>query len=289
MDMFTGVRVNQVSKEIIDFLYKNKEIEIWDNRYNWYQNLYVVLKDETGTSSSALARVKKNKIVLLDKDIKAGSLCPRNKEQRMAIDALMDDSVKVVVLTGRAGTGKTIMTLAAAINKIESRSYNKIILTKPMSQVTKYDIGALPGDVNDKFKPYLDNYFGNLEFMFGDTGIDGKQKAQSILEQYRVEFVPLQLIRGCSWHNAFILADECQTLDHHEMVTLGTRVGEGSKIVIMGDLAQRDEKISKESTGIYKFINDEKAKNSEFVASIELLKSERGEVSALFGDIFEAY
>jgi len=289
MDMFTGVRVNQVSKEIIDFLYKNKEIEIWDNRYNWYQNLYVVLKDETGTSSSALARVKKNKIVLLDKDIKAGSLCPRNKEQRMAIDALMDDSVKVVVLTGRAGTGKTIMTLAAAINKIESRSYNKIILTKPMSQVTKYDIGALPGDVNDKFKPYLDNYFGNLEFMFGDTGIDGKQKAQSILEQYRVEFVPLQLIRGCSWHNAFILADECQTLDHHEMVTLGTRVGEGSKIVIMGDLAQRDEKISKESTGIYKFINDEKATNSEFVASIELLKSERGEVSALFGDIFEAY
>ena len=287
--MFTGVRVNQVSKEIIDFLYKNKEIEIWDNRYNWYQNLYVVLKDETGTSSSALARVKKNKIVLLDKDIKAGSLCPRNKEQRMAIDALMDDSVKVVVLTGRAGTGKTIMTLAAAINKIESRSYNKIILTKPMSQVTKYDIGALPGDVNDKFKPYLDNYFGNLEFMFGDTGIDGKQKAQSILEQYRVEFVPLQLIRGCSWHNAFILADECQTLDHHEMVTLGTRVGEGSKIVIMGDLAQRDEKISKESTGIYKFINDEKATNSEFVASIELLKSERGEVSALFGDIFEAY
>ena len=287
--MFTGVRVHQVSKEIIDFLYKNKEIEIWDNRYNWYQNLYVVLKDETGTSSSALARVKKNKIVLLDKDIKAGSLCPRNKEQRMAIDALMDDSVKVVVLTGRAGTGKTIMTLAAAINKIESRSYNKIILTKPMSQVTKYDIGALPGDVNDKFKPYLDNYFGNLEFMFGDTGIDGKQKAQSILEQYRVEFVPLQLIRGCSWHNAFILADECQTLDHHEMVTLGTRVGEGSKIVIMGDLAQRDEKISKESTGIYKFINDEKATNSEFVASIELLKSERGEVSALFGDIFEAY
>ena len=287
--MFTGVRVHQVSKEIIDFLYKNKEIEIWDNRYNWYQNLYVVLKDETGTSSSALARVKKNKIVLLDKDIKAGSLCPRNKEQRMAIDALMDDSVKVVVLTGRAGTGKTIMTLAAAINKIESRSYNKIILTKPMSQVTKYDIGALPGDVNDKFKPYLDNYFGNLEFMFGDTGIDGKQKAQSILEQYRVEFVPLQLIRGCSWHNAFILADECQTLDHHEMVTLGTRVGEGSKIVIMGDLAQRDERISKESTGIYKFINDEKATNSEFVASIELLKSERGEVSALFGDIFEAY
>ena len=176
--MFTGVRVHQVSKEIIDFLYKNKEIEIWDNRYNWYQNLYVVLKDETGTSSSALARVKKNKIILLDKDIKAGSLCPRNKEQRMAIDALMDDSVKVVVLTGRAGTGKTIMTLAAAINKIESRSYNKIILTKPMSQVTKYDIGALPGDVNDKFKPYLDNYFGNLEFMFGDTGIDGKQKAQ---------------------------------------------------------------------------------------------------------------
>jgi len=286
-DLYTGVRVHQVSKEIIDTIYQHGEIEIWDNRYNWYQNLYVVLKDETGSSASALGRVKGTKIVLLEKNLSAGGLNPRNKEQRMSMDALLDDSIQVVVMTGRAGTGKTIMTLAAAIDRMEKKAYDKIILTKPMSQVTRYDLGALPGDVKDKFGPYLDNYLGNLEFMLGGEG-SGKQKVQAAIEQYHIEFVPLQLIRGCSWHNAFIIADEVQTLDYHEMTTLGTRIAEGSKLVIMGDLAQRDEKITKEKTGIYKFINSEQAKNSPFVASIELIKCERSAVAELFAEVFEA-
>lgn len=286
-DLYTGVRVHQVSKELIDEIYKNGEVEIWDNRHNWYENLYVVLKDETGTSSSALGRVRGKKVVLLEKNLSAGGLSPRNKEQRMSMDALLDDSVKVVVLTGRAGTGKTIMTLAAAIDRMEKKVYDRIILTKPMSQVTRYDLGALPGDVKDKFGPYLDNYLGNLEFMLGGN-LNGKQKVQAAVEQYHIEFVPLQLIRGCSWHNAFIIADEVQTLDHHEMVTLGTRIAEGSKLVIMGDLAQRDERIAKDKTGIYKFINSEQAKASSLVASIELIKCERSEVAELFADVFEA-
>lgn len=288
MELYGGVRVHQVSKEIIDILYKNKEIEIWDSGYSWYQNLYLVLKDETGNSSSALAKVKKNKIVLLDKDIKAGGLSPKNKEQRMALDALLDETIRVVVLTGKAGVGKTILALASALSKREDKAYNKIILTKPMTQVTKYDLGALPGDVKDKFGPYLDNYLGNLEFMFGEGSGQAKQKIQNVIEQFRIEFIPLQLIRGCSWHNAYIIADEVQTLDYHEMVTLGTRVGEGSKIVIMGDLNQRDERIQKDKTGIFKFVNDERVKNSEIVASIELLKCERSEVSELFASVFEA-
>jgi PhoH-like ATPase len=127
--------------------------------------------------------------------------------------------------------------------------------------------------------------------MFGggkDNPLHAKAKVQGAIEQYRIEFVPLQLIRGCSWHNAFIIADEVQTLNYHEMVTLGTRVGEGSKIVIMGDLAQRDEKIATDKTGIYRFVNSDQAKNSEFVASIELLKCERSAVAELFADVFDA-
>jgi PhoH-like ATPase len=141
----------------------------------------------------------------------------------------------------------------------------------------------LPGDVDEKFRPYLQNYLCNLEFMLG-----GKPDAiEDLVQQYRIEFIPIQLIRGASWHDAFVIADEVQPLDYHEMVTLGTRVAEGSKLVIMGDLGQRDEKIEIEDTGIYKFVNSTGAKKSSIVASLELIKSERSAVSQLFADVFE--
>ena len=126
-------------------------------------------------------------------------------------------------------------------------------------------------------------YLCNLEFMLGGN----PNAVFDLVHQYRIEFIPIQLIRGASWHDAFIIADEVQTLDYHEMVTLGTRVAEGSKLVIMGDLGQRDEKIEKEKTGIYKFVNSKGAQKSSFVASLELIKSERSPVSQLFADVFE--
>jgi PhoH-like ATPase len=282
---YTGVKVLEVSWEKIELLYKEKSIPLWDQRYNWYQNLYVVLKDETGTSKSALARVKGDRLILINgSDYSISGLKARNKEQRMALDMLMDDSIKVCMMTGRAGSGKTILALASAMQQFENNHYKKIILTRPMSWVGKHGLGALPGDSSEKFYPYLQNYMNNIEFL-----LKGKKNVDDLIRQYKMEFIPIQLIRGASWHDAFILADECQTFDYHEMVSLGTRVAEGSKIVIMGDLSQRDEKITREKTGIYKFVNHELVKNSNFVASIELLKSERSCVADLFANVFEAY
>lgn len=285
-DLYSGVRVHSVRKELIDKLYENKEIKIWDNRYNWYENLYVVAKDETGSQSSALAKVKDDRLVLLqvDRNTLISGIKPRNKEQCFALDALLDDTIQVVVLTGKAGTGKTILTLASALHKMDQRKYDRMILTRPMSWVGKHGLGALPGDVEDKFGPYLENYMCNLQYMMNGN----KQRIQDTIVQYSMEFLPLQLIRGASWPKAFVVADEVQTLDYHEMVTLGTRVGEGSKVVIMGDMAQRDEKISRDKTGIHKFVNSDLSKNSEFVASIELIKTERGRVAELFAEVFEA-
>lgn len=285
-DIYPGIRVHNVKKELIDKLYTEKEIEVWDNRYNWYENLYVVVKDETGSQSSALAKVVGNKLKLLavDRSLSISGITPRNKEQCFAMDALLTDGIQVVVLTGKAGTGKTILTLAAALHAMDQRKYDRIILTRPMSWVGKHALGALPGDIEDKFGPYLENYMCNLQYMMGGN----KERVKDLIAQYHMEFLPLQLIRGASWPNSFIIADEVQTLDYHEMTTLGTRVGEGSKIVIMGDMAQRDEKIAKDKTGIFKFVNHMKAKESPFVASIELIKSERGRVSELFAEVFEA-
>lgn len=285
-ELYSGVKVHTVKQEIINSIYSDKKIPIFDKRHNWYENLFVVLKDESGGSQSALGRVKNGEIHLIPdrKNSPVQGIVPKNKEQQMALDVLLDDDVKVVVLTGRAGTGKTLLTLSTAVDKIQQKQYDRIILTRPMSWVGKHSLGALPGDVNEKFGPYLENYMCNLQYMLGGS----KTKAQDLIQQCKMEFLPLQLIRGASWHNAIVIADEVQTLDYHEMVTLGTRVGEGSKIVIMGDLAQRDEKIAKDKTGIHKFVNDERSKMSNFVASIELLKSERSKVAELFADVFEA-
>jgi PhoH-like ATPase len=107
------------------------------------------------------------------------------------------------------------------------------------------------------------------------------------IEHYKMEFIPMQLIRGASWPDTYIIADEVQTLNYHEMLTLGTRVGENSKIVIMGDLAQRDIRIAKPDTGLWKFSNSELAKKSQLVAHIELLKCERSEISRIFAQVFE--
>ena len=283
MEAYTGVKVLEVEQSVINSLYENKVIPLWEEVRDCPENLYVVCKDITGQSSSALAKVEKGELILLDVNISCQNLYPRNKEQRMAMDALLDDEIKVVTLTGRAGTGKTLLTLAAAIEAMDREKYQRIILTRPMSWVGKHGLGALPGDVDEKFRPYLQNYLCNLEFMLGGN----PNAVVDLVHQYRIEFIPIQLIRGASWHDAFIIADEVQTLDYHEMVTLGTRVAEGSKLVIMGDLGQRDEKIEIEKTGIYKFVNSKGAQKSPFVASLELIKSERSPVSQLFADVFE--
>ena len=283
MEAYTGVKVLEVEQSVINSLYESKVFPMWEEILDLPENAYVVCKDIAGQSSSALAKVERGDLVLLDVNISCQNLYPRNKEQRMAMDALLDDDIKVVTLTGRAGTGKTLLTLAAAIDAMDREKYKRIILTRPMSWVGKHGLGALPGDVDEKFRPYLQNYLCNLEFMLGGN----PNAVIDLVHQYRIEFIPIQLIRGASWHDAFIIADEVQTLDYHEMVTLGTRVAEGSKLVIMGDLGQRDEKIEKEKTGIYKFVNSKGAQKSPFVASLELIKSERSPVSQLFADVFE--
>lgn len=287
-ESYTGIRVLNVSSDIVEQAYKEKRVglESLDGRISRHlsQNEYVILKFENPLNSqSAITRVVGNELVLIPNEFKASSIKPRNKEQRMAFDALLNDDIKVVILTGKAGTGKTLLTLAAAIQKMEDQKYSRMILTRSMSWVGRHGLGALPGDVDEKFGPYLQNYMCNIECLLG-----GRYKnIPDLIEQYRMDFVPIQLIRGASWKDTFIIADEVQVLDYDEMVALGTRVGEGSKLVIMGDLGQRDENIAREKTGIHKLVNDERAKASPIVASIDLIKCERSEVSALFADIFE--
>lgn len=280
---YTGVKVVEyVEASVIDELYKEKKLhksKIGD--ITLYPNMFLVLKSPDKKSALVSVGPDSETTYLLDTTIHASDIRPKNKEQIMAMNILMDPEIELCILTGRAGTGKTLISIAAALQQVEDGIYERLIITRPMSQVGKYDLGALPGTVEEKIGPYLLNYTSNLE------QIVGRKATIDAMQQLNIEVIPLQLIRGASFTKAFIIADECQILDHHEMLTLGTRLGEGSKLVIMGDLNQRDEKIAKNKTGVWKIMEDERMKKSPIVGAIELQKVERSRLALLFSEVFE--
>lgn len=282
-ELYTGYKTFEVEPSAIDQFYQKEELEIlqhWDKRYAFYPNMYVELR---AGKQTALGKVSKNsEFIHKIQAQQVEELVPRNREQVFALDALLDDKIPIVTLTGSAGTGKTILSLASMLHKVFEKKYGRIILTRPMSQVGKYQLGALPGDAQEKFHPYLLNYLTNLE-QFGG----GKNGVQYLLDRGEIEMVPLQLFRGASFNNCVVIADEVQVLNHHEMLTIGSRMGENSKLIIMGDLNQRDERIAKDKTGIYKMMNDLRIKESPLAASIELIKCERSETARLFAEVFE--
>lgn len=308
MPTFTGVQVlEDVDPEVLTQIYTKGKVPV-DTISNYHQkpypNSFLVLKSN---GKSAIARVSPDgqQLFVIKDSIQASGLKSRNKEQSMLLSTLLDDNVPVQIITGRAGTGKTMLALAAAMQKIEEGVYNRIILTKPMSQVGKYDLGILPGTIEEKFAPFLINYASNIEQILGGANLKKEERRKSkrtteeppqnglqgvmadFFKAYNVEMVPMQLLRGASFHKAFIIADEIQVLDQKEMLTIGTRIGEGSKVVFMGDLNQRDEKIAKTATGLYKCVNDERMKQSPLVSFIDLRKVERGPVAELFSEVFE--
>lgn len=282
-ELSQGFRVLDVATDVVNELHSKGKVEVWDKRLAFYPNQYLELRDVAAEKHTVLGKVlASGETIKKVESRRVYDLTPRNREQIFALDALMDDSITTVVLAGVAGTGKTLLTLAMAMEKIESKKYKKVILTRPMSEVGKYKLGALPGDINEKFGPYLLNYLTNLEEFTGE-----EQYVQDLLEQNRFQIVPLQLMRGASFNGCLVIADEVQICDHMEILTIGTRIGEGSKVILMGDLNQRDEKIAREKTGLYKLMNDKKVRESPLVATIELTRCERSATAKLFAEVFE--
>lgn len=281
-DKFTGYRQFSVAGEVIDELHSKKSVDIWDKRLQLFPNMYLELRDIVNDKHTVLARVlPDNKIKKID-SLTISGITARNREQVFALDALMDDSIPVVVLTGSAGTGKTLITLATAMELVGRHRYKKVIITRPMSEVGKYKLGSLPGDASEKFGPYLQNYTTNIEIFGGN-----KWGLEDLIDQGRFEIIPIQLMRGASFNECLVIADEVQVLNYMDMLTIGTRVGENSKIVLLGDLNQRDENISREKTGIYKLINDKLSKESPLVAAIDLVQCERSKTARFFASVFE--
>jgi PhoH-like ATPase len=297
---FGGVQTLVVPEKCIDDIYSSHRLSIFSMRdkvlstnledQDWTQipNLSLVLKAE-GTKKSALARVDSLcQNILLAHDYSKLNVCglkPRNKEQNLLFNLLMDEAIRCVAIEGKAGCGKSLCAMAAAFELLENgdEDFKKIILTRPMSTVGK-DIGALPGSDKEKFIPYLANYFSNFEVLFSSNFMF---HIEAMIDKGTLEFVPLALIGGASWQNAIIIADEVQSLKHEEFYALTTRAAETSKLFILGDLKQRYGRIlDEEQTGLHRWVNSKFTKMSPVCASLKLLKQERSRLAEVAYNVF---
>lgn len=275
--LYTGVKVLVISDDKIEEFCQNGVLEI---DCNLFPNHMVVVKseDENGkTIRSVLAKHKCNKLFLL-KSVKAYGLSTRNKEQALALDLLLDNNVKLVTLAGHAGSGKTILALAAALQLFSDKKYKKIIVTRPIQPMGK-EIGFLPGTIEEKMQPWIAPIRDNIAFLTCEKNAKNSHM-DTMIQRGELEIEAITYIRGRSIPNAFIIVDEAQNLTPHEVKTILTRVGEGSKIVLNGDFDQIDNtNVNMYTNGLsYVF---EKFKNEEIAGHVTLRKGERSELAEL--------
>ena len=273
--IYTGFRNILTTDEIVDLFYANKSIHLKDidSNLELCPNQYVVCK---GASQSFLGVVKEDKIVELSCVLSPGVIVnSRNKEQKFALDMLTRDDIPLVTMTGIAGSGKTFLTIVAALAGLGTRKYDRIVITRSLQTVGK-DIGFLPGDIKEKMDPWIQPIVDNARIIFGNDSsyfYEMERKGQ-------IEIAPLPFIRGRTFNKTFLIVDESQNSSIHELKTIITRIGENSKIVLLGDVEQIDTPyIDTLSSGLTIVI--EKFKNESEAGHIKLIKGERSRIATL--------
>lgn len=258
----------------VDFLKRYKD-EI-------YPNKYFILRNQ---NRSVLAQLDMNKETLrkVDKNIVFG-ISPRNAEQTFAVDALINPNIQLVSLTGKAGTGKTLLALASALSV--RKMYRQIFIARPIVPLSNKDIGFLPGDVESKLAPYMRPLWDNLKVIQDQFPEADKnyQLINSMVKEEKLLIEPLSYIRGRSLQRIFFIVDEAQNLTPHEIKTIITRAGEGSKIVFTGDIYQIDHPyLDGQSNGLSYLID--RFKGQRLYAHVNLEKGERSELAEIASNL----
>ena len=261
----------------------------------FYENQYILLKEPQGGAQTKLARVERvehegRRAVLspighMHRD-GAWGIQPRNKEQFFALHALLDDSIDLVTLVGKAGTGKTLVAIAAGLRKVtDEQKYQKLLVARPVIPMGR-DIGYLPGTMEEKLGPWMRPIFDNVEYLMGLSRADKRagRGANELIEMGIIEIEALTYIRGRSLPGQYIIVDEAQNLTPHEAKTILTRVGEGTKIVLTGDPYQIDNPyVDAQSNGLSYVL--ERFKGQSNAATISLVKGERSRLAELAANL----
>ena len=250
-------------------------------------NQSILLRDRANASHTALGRfdsAKKEIVALRTPREGVVGVRPRNKEQSHALDILLDENVRLVTLVGKAGTGKTLLALAAGLKRtVEDGVYTRMLVSRPVMPLGK-DIGFLPGDVDEKLNPWMQPIFDNLEFLFSSGTRKGPRAYAELLDSGQLQVEPLTYIRGRSLPQQYIIVDEAQNLTPHEVKTIITRSGDGTKIVLTGDPGQIDNPyVDSASNGLS--VAADRFRGEKVAAHIVLTRGERSELAELAANL----
>lgn len=279
------ISIDNIDKNLITGLYENQEginFQDFNLKINPYSNQYFILKNG---SISALSHFNSqtNNFERVPKTTVYG-IQPRNAEQTFAIDALLRPEVLLVSLTGKAGTGKTLLALAAALH--QRRDFQQIFLARPIVALSNKEMGFLPGDAEEKIRPYMQPLFDNLSVIKHQFKAQSPDftKIEEMLQNQKLLIEPLAYIRGRSLSKVFFIIDEAQNLTPHEIKTIITRAGEGTKLVFTGDIGQIDSPyLDARSNGLSYLTT--KMKGQEIFAHVNLVKGERSYLAELASDL----
>lgn len=306
--LYSGYVTLKVPGELIDTLYDEKQLSVDQlepylfsegadqvkSPIKLFANEFVQLQDAMDESHTGLARLlgETGHLIPIHGPRKpVFGIMPRNVQQIMALDLLLDDDIKLVTLLGTAGTGKTLLAIAAGMAKMmNEQRYDKLLVARPIMPIGR-DIGYLPGTKDEKLEAWMQPIFDNLTYLLSTRGV-GSQQAESRSPEHRINSLmqtgqlvlePLTYIRGRSIPHQFIIVDEAQNLTPHEVKTIVSRVGEGTKIVLTGDIMQIDNPyLDSSSNGLSYMV--ERLKGQRLVGHCTLARSERSELASLAAD-----
>jgi PhoH-like ATPase len=286
-ELYTGFFEIVVTPDVIDRFYGQGWVDVKDVLH---PNQFVTLRDNDNPSHSAIGKydVERKRIIPLIKVGKEGvwSIHPRNREQQFALDALLDDKIRIVTLVGKAGTGKTLLAIAAGLQKTaEDNVYNRLLVSRPVFPMGR-DLGFLPGDIEEKLAPWMQPIFDNVELLLSGHEAEKRHSKgyRELMAMGIMEIEPLTYIRGRSIPSQYMIVDEAQNLTPHEIKTIVTRAGEGTKIVLTGDPYQIDNPyVDSSSNGLTYLV--ERFKGQTISGHVTMTKGERSQLAELAANL----
>ncbi len=289
-ELWSGVAELDVDPEVVNEFYASGAVECPAGLEAPPPNAFAVLRDRANPQHSAVGKYSaaRGAFVQLIKTPKEGvwGIRPRNKEQSFTLDLLLNDEIRLVTIVGKAGTGKTLLAIAAGLQKtMEDAVYQKLLVSRPIFPLGR-DIGYLPGSVEEKLNPWMQPIFDNVEYLMNLSRSEKKAGRgwHELMDLGILEIEPLTYIRGRSIPNQFMIVDEAQNLTPHEVKTIITRAGDGTKIILTGDPYQIDNPyVDQTNNGLIHVVN--RFKNERLAGHITMSKGERSPLAELAANL----